>query len=236
MAQKPTTAKHRPEVALDDVVAALKQRYPPPEPLTDPLELILWENMGYLIDDDRRGALFEEFRERVGFDAKKIDKAPKALLGDIAARGGMKPEMRIERWRETARLVLNAASGDLAAHLRALPVTKARALLKLFPVIGDPGADKILLFSNLDVRPALDSNGLRVMLRLGAAAVGSSYGASYRNAVTALAKVEDADRAWFMDAYAVLQAHGRTLCKRTAADCLPCPLDPICAHVVTSDY
>ena len=33
--------------------------------------------------------------------------------------------------------------------LRALPLAKARALLKLYPTIADPGADKILLFAGI---------------------------------------------------------------------------------------
>ena len=148
----------------------------------------------------------------------------------------MRPAVRVERWRAIARIVLEEADGDLGARLRALPLPKARALLKRFPSIADPGADRILLFSGMDVRPALDSNGLRIMLRLGAATSGSSYAVAYRNAVQALARQDGAGRAWLMDAYLVLQAHGRALCKRAGPDCLPCPLDAICAHVTITDY
>ena len=63
----------------------------------------------------------------------------------------MRPDQRVERWRTIAEITLRDASGDLRATLKSLPVAKARLLLKKFPVIGDPGADKILLFSGIDV-------------------------------------------------------------------------------------
>jgi endonuclease-3 len=225
-----------PGVTLIAAVAALAERYAPPKPLTDPLEMILWENMGYLIDDDRRTLLFAEFTERVGLDAVKIDRAPLDVLLDIAKRGGMRPETRVERWHAISRIVIEDAGGDLAKTLKALPLPKARTLLKRFPVIGDPGADKILLFSGLDVRPALDSNGLRVMLRLEFAEMGKSYGASYRNAVGALAADGEVTLQWLTRAYLVLQAHGRALCKRASPNCAACLLDARCAHFMVEGY
>ena len=40
-------------------------------------------------------------------------------------------------------------------------------MLKKFPAIGDPGVDKILLLTRTEPVMALDSNGLRVLVRLG---------------------------------------------------------------------
>ena len=222
-------------LSLIDAVATLKRRYKPSKPLSDPLQLILWENIGYLVSDEKRAELFAEFGERVGYDARAIERAPHATLLDIAKRGGMRPEVRVERWREIARLVIENAGGDLAQALAALPLVKARALLKKFPVIGDPGADKILLFSGVDARPSLDSNGLRVLVRLGLAREAKSYTSTYRNAVEALVEHGRKDRAWLVDAYLALQAHGRALCRRAGPECLPCPLDAVCAHVEYSE-
>ena len=222
-------------ISLVDAVAALKKRYKPAKPLDDPLQLILWENIGYLIPDEKRNELFAEFGERVGYDPHAIERAPTKTLLAIAERGGMRPETRVGRWREIARLVIENAGGDLAKTLAALPATKARALLKSFPVIGDPGADKVLLFSGVDARPSVDSNGLRVLVRLGLARKGASYTSTYRNAVEALTEHGRKDRAWLTGAYLALQAHGRALCKRAGPDCLPCPLDAVCAHVEFSE-
>ena len=84
----------------------------------------------------------------------------------LARRGGMRPETRVERWRTIARLVLTQADGDLDAALRALPLAEARALLKSFPVIADPGADKVLLFAGIAPRPSRGPT-IRALARLG---------------------------------------------------------------------
>src|ERR1700731_191699 len=88
---------HTPGVTLQEAVAKLARIYAPPEPPADPLALLVWENIGYLIDDERRAALFEEFEQRIGFKAARIANAPIPILTDIARRGGMNPQTRVER-------------------------------------------------------------------------------------------------------------------------------------------
>ena len=217
---------------LRGIIAELAPRCPHSAIITEPLQLILWENIGYLIDDDRRAVLFKEFEGRVGLTPQEIEAADSEILFDIARRGGMRPETRVQRWRDIATIVISRAGGDLAGALKALPPAKARALLKAFPTIGDPGADKILLFAGIAARPALDSNGVRALARLGFFLEGRDYGASYRAAIDVLVRHGDADRDWLVTAYLALREHGRTLCKRAAPICLPCPLDAACAHAV----
>ncbi len=215
-------------------MADLAQRYPVPPVLTDPLQLILWENMGYLIDDQRRATLFDEFGTRVGFSARQIQDAESAVLLDIAGRGGMNPAMRVGRWREIADITLARAGGDLDATLRALPLAKARALLKAYPTIGDPGADKMLLFAGIAARPSLDSNGVRVLARLGYFIEQKAYGPCYTAAIAALTRHGVLDRDWLVTAYVALREHGKALCKRSAPLCMACPMDAACAHAVVS--
>ena len=100
---------------LKPAIAKLATLYPSPKPMSDPLALIVWENIGYLIDDARRAELFEEFRERVGIDADKIMRAPGSVLLDIAKRGGMNPGTRVSRLKNIAAIVLE--SGELPAAL-----------------------------------------------------------------------------------------------------------------------
>ena len=218
--------------SLNTSLAELARRYRPAPPLTDPLALIVWENVGYLIPDDRRKALFDELAHRVGLEAAHLAEAPEDILSDIARRGGMRPAERAERLRRIGLLALEAG-GDFASALRVAGPAKARKLLKRFPGIADPGADKILLFSGLEARPALDSNGVRAMVRLGHAAEGAAYAQAYRNATTALLALGPPDQDRLMEAFQVLRAHGQALCKRAAPLCLPCPLDPVCAHTAT---
>jgi endonuclease-3 len=132
----------------------------------------------------------------------------------------MRPETRVQRWRNIAKIAADRAGGDLAGALRSLPLDKARALLKAFPVIGDPGADKILLFADIAARPSLDSNGVRALAHLGFFAEGRDYAASYRAAIDALVRRGEPDRAWLVTAYLVLREH--------------CPLDAACAHALVA--
>ena len=217
-------------IDLQEAVAILAPLYPPAEPLRDPLAMLIWENIGYLIDDDRRAVLFAEFEQRVGINARAILDAPGEVLLDIAARGGMNPLQRVERWRHIGEL----AGPDLATTLRGLPVAKARSLLKKFSVIGDPSADKILLFADIAPLPSVESNGLRALIRLGYIAEQSHYGQTYKAAVAVLA-AQHRDADWLKSVWLILRDHGRTLCKRTAPLCTACPLDAVCDHAVLHD-
>lgn len=219
------------KIPLPAIIARLSDMYVAPPALSDPFLHILWDNIGYLIDDNRRGALFEEFHQSIGFDPAAILSAPESRLLAIARKGGMNPEARVERWREMAGIVAKECHGDLSGCLRALPPAGARAFLKRFPAIGDSGADRVLLFCGLDVRPSIDSNGLRVLVRLGLVPLATSYAATYRAAVAAIAQHAARGREWLMSCHTLLREHGRKLCKRNHPRCIACPLDSICAHV-----
>lgn len=216
--------------ALPEILDRLADVYSFAKPSGNAFALILHTNIGYLIDDTRRDELLSELEQRVGFDAANIARAPDEVLFDIARRGGMQPQTRVERWRRIAEIALEECGGDLDAHLRSLPVASARKLLKKFPGIGDPGADRILLFCGLDARSALESNGLRVLVRLGLVEAGASYAATYKAAIASLTESLAHDRGRFVPAYLLLREHGRALCKRTAPHCTACPLDACCAH------
>lgn len=225
-----------PSLDLVEVVETLRIHRALPALPTDPFQLVLWDNVGALIPDERRASLFSEFGRKVGYEPGAILSADPALLLSIAERGGMRPHVRVARWQESAALALDRGSGNFAATLRALPVAKARALLKRFPVIGDPGADKILLFAGIDARPSLDPNGLRSLVRLGFFPQQPSYAASYKAGVALLSSAGKPDRDWLMDAYLRLRAHGKTLCRRGTPLCHDCPFDPVCAHAHADQF
>ncbi len=96
------------------------------------------------------------------------------LLPLANRRGGMRPETRVFRWREIARITQTQFSGDLDSIL-AMPYTKAKKALKQFPTIGDPGAEKILFFCGVASGLPLESNGLRVLVRIGWGRLQKSY-------------------------------------------------------------
>ena len=101
--------------------------------------------------------------------------------------------------------------------------------MRRFPGIGEPGAEKILLFSGRHPFLAPDSNGLRVLIRLGFVREEKSYAKSYsesRAAATALPPRVDA----MQEAHLLLQRHGQTLCRRNDPLCDACPLRDACAY------
>jgi len=194
----------------------------------DPFGMVLWENVAYLVPDERRREAFAELAKRVGTTPEKIRRARPEVLLSIARKGGMHPEQRVERLARCAEIALSRFGGDLRCAL-ALPPREARRALRLFPGIGEPGAEKILLFTGTEPVLALESNGLRVLLRLGYGEQQKSYAASYRSVQAAVDRELVRDCAWLQRAHLMLRAHGQRLCKSSRPDCDACPLEPDCA-------
>lgn len=73
-----------------------------------------------------------------------ISAAPDEVLLPIAIRGGMRPDIRVFRWRQVAQIALTQFHGDLDPTVQ-FPLAEARKTLKQFPGISDSGTEKILL-------------------------------------------------------------------------------------------
>jgi endonuclease III len=114
------------------LIERLQKQYGEPglPPAHGPFELVLWENACYLLPDERRREVFEGLRKQVGLTAKKIAAAPDEILLPLAKRGGMRPETRVFRWREIARITQTQFGGNLDAILKE-PYAKAKRALKL---------------------------------------------------------------------------------------------------------
>jgi len=195
----------------------------------EPFALIVWENAAYLVDDERRSRVFTRLKRQVGVDPIKLLAAgARRIQAAISEDGGMRPPHRASKVYRCAELAIEFAGGDLLAQLRASPPASQKRLLKRFPGIGNPGADKILLLCGLGGAPALDSNGLRVLERLGFIDDAGSYDATYRAGVAYLRAHGVCDAASSIDAFELLRAHGRELCKRTNRQCAQCPLRRQC--------
>lgn len=100
--------------------ARLEKHYGPPDPpiTRDPFEMLLLEKIGYLVPDSRRERVFRELKKRVDTTPAKIIAAPLDLLQEIAAIGGIFPELRAQRLRECALLVRDTFGGDLRPVLQ----------------------------------------------------------------------------------------------------------------------
>ena len=216
-------------MTLREAVATLKRHYGPPAPLPtrDPFELVLWDNVAYLASPPRRREPFELLKASVGTRPHAILAAPRAALETVAAKGILKSTFA-QKLRECARIAEVALGGDLDAVVR-LPLEQAKRALRRFPGVGEPGAEKILLFAGRHALLAPDSNALRVLARLGLVREQRSYAKTYAVARSVAREVAGNVRR-AQEAHLLLQHHGRTLCRRSAPLCLPCPLARGCAY------
>jgi endonuclease-3 len=212
------------------LIARLKRHYGETNlpPARGPFELVMWENACYLLPDERRAEVFDGLRTQVGLTASAILQANDETLLALAKRGGMRPETRVFRWREIARITVSQFGADLDRILEE-PYEKAKRALKQFPTIGDPGAEKILMFCGVGPKLALESNGLRVLNRVGYGRVQKNYGATYRSVQEALQNELPHNPADLARAHLLLREHGRTLCKTNAPLCRACPAANLCA-------
>ncbi len=168
-------------------------------PSRDPFELIVLENVAYLASDTQREKTFEELKARIGIDPENILKANRKRLAGIA-KAGILPDVSVEKLISVAQIAYQEFDSDLSSVLR-LPIPQAKKALKKFPGIGDPGAEKILLFAGVLPVLALESNGLRVLLRLGFGREDKNYSTTYPSVQTAVSEGLSADCEWLTRAH-----------------------------------
>jgi endonuclease III len=211
------------------LIARLKKAYGEPAlpPARGPFELVMWENACYLLPDERRALVFEGLRQQVGIDAESIWKADQAVLLPLAKLGGMRPETRVFRWREIARITISQFGGDLDSILQ-LPYDKAKRALHQFPNIGQPGAEKILMLCGMSAGLPLESNGLRVLERVGYGRAQKNYGATYRSVQDAVAREIPKDAAALTRSHLLLRYHGKAVCRNNRPLCEECVLASDC--------
>jgi endonuclease III len=216
-------------LTLRQTVEVLRQHYGLPEqlPTADPFELILWVNVAYLASPARRREAFELLKRTIGTDPIAILAAEQQSLEKVTARGILRSTFAI-KLRECAIIAVDDYGGDLGSVIRG-PLESAKRALQSFPGIGEPGAEKILLFTGQQALLAPDSNGLRVLVRLGLVHEEKSYAQTYA-ASRGVAKDFSTDPGFLQDAHLLLQQHGQTLCKRSVPKCEVCPLAAMCVY------
>jgi endonuclease III len=216
---------------LKQIIARLKRTHGAPKlpPAKGPFELVMWENACYLLPDVRRTAVFEGLRKQIGLNAKAILKADPDVLLTLATMGGMRPKVRVFRWQEIARITMSQFGGDLDQILK-LPYAQAKKALKQFPNIGDPGAEKILMFCGVSPGLPLEWNGLRVLTRVGYGRWQKNYGAAYRSVQEALKPELPRKAEAIAQAHLLLRQHGKESCRDKAPQCYQCPVKELCAY------
>lgn len=212
---------------LRAAVRRLRKLYgpPAPPPSKDPFELVLWENVAYLAPPARRREAFGLLKRTIGTKPEQVLHARPMLVKRVTAHGILKDQFA-SKLAKCAVIAVTEFDGNVKAWLRGSVEESKRALRK-FPGIGEPGAEKILLFSGLQPFLAPDSNALRVLTRLGLVQEQKSYARTYAASRAAADTLPATIRAR-QEAHLLLQQHGRTLCKSTAPRCDDCPLADVC--------
>ena len=145
----------------------------------EPYEFLAWWYCGYPASDAACAKGWEALTREVGTEAEQLLAAKPAKLAGALKAGGMVPELRAERLKELAARVQDEFGGDLRAALIG-PIAQARKTLKKFHSIGDPGADRILLFGGIAPLAAVPSNCPQVLVRVVRGNDGENYSATYR--------------------------------------------------------
>jgi endonuclease-3 len=218
-------------LTLRRILNPLARHYgPPPRPFpTSPFQQVLWENVAYLADDIRRMQAFDTLKRDVGLDPEAILHASADRLRR-ATSFGILADKFAAKLHDVARIALEEFDGHVDAVVD-LPLPQAKRALRRFPGIGEPGAEKILLFSGRQALLAPDSNALRVLQRLGFVPERKSYATSYAAARKFATDELGADTGTMLRAHQLLRRHGQDLCTRSAPACPRCPLRTTCPRV-----
>ena len=215
---------------IAEILRKLESFYGPQQPgwPTDPYQFLVWWHCGYPASDAVCAKGWQSLEKSVGIEPRQILAAGAARLADALKPGGMVPELRAMRLMEIAARVQDEYGGDLLAALRG-PLPKVRGLLKRFPGIADPGADRILLFAGIAPIAAVPSNCTHVLVRILHGRERENYGVTYREAQQAIEAGTPATLDARARAYLLAKRHGQELCKRTNPKCDQCPVSVDCA-------
>jgi endonuclease-3 len=199
---------------------------PKPPKVADPWLQVVWENVAYLADDVCRAEAFAQLERSLGTEPEAILAAPDEALSAVTSFGIL-PDDRMAKLRRRARTALDEFDGDVGQTLK-WPLAKAKKALQKFPGIGAPGAGKILLFARAHLVFGLESNGMRVLLRLGHGSESKSYATTYRSVQAAVKEDLKPEFAWLIRAHQLLRRHGQELCRRSKPLSPNCPLASDC--------
>jgi endonuclease III len=189
---------------------------------TEPYPFLIWWHSGYPASDAACARGWASVQERIGIEPQQILAASTRELAKALEPGGLVPKLRAERVKQIAARVQDHFAGDLRAGLVG-PLKQVRQMLKKFPGIADPGADRILLFGRIAPVAAVPSNCPHVLVRIERGLERESYSATYQEAQQAIqAEVQETFDARTR-AYLLLKKHGQDVCKRRK------PLCPHCA-------
>lgn len=206
----------------------------------DPYEMIVFLNSGYPASDAKCAKGFEALKREIGEQPKNILAVSKAKLAKVMRPSVIIPGLCAERLKEIAGKVRDEFKGDITTALKqrlreakepGKGLKAAKKVLQEFPVIGEPSAEKILLFSGLVPVAAVPSAFVDVPIRLFRGEPGKNYAADYKTAREILDSGLPRTFEARQQAYLLMKKHGQEICKRTKPKCEVCPLTERCAFL-----
>jgi endonuclease III len=223
------TRARRP--ALDEVLRALASRHGERRPFTmrDPWHLVVWETCAFGVGDDTRRALFAALEKLTALDPRRMLDAPSAKVVEALEIGGGMARYRYEKLRLNATRALEMKL-DVLRRATKRDAPAAKKLLKRFHGVGDPGADRVLMFAGAARTLGADAAVVRVLVRLGFGEDTKDWSRAYRTSARAVEPELPEGRDALVRAHLLLQEHGREQCKNTRPVCGDCPLRESCAH------
>jgi endonuclease III len=221
---------------LSQILNTLESYYGPQTPQwpTDAYQFLLWWHCGYPQSEERCTRGWESLNERIGISPKRLLETPSSTLAGALKAGGMIPELRAGRLKQIAEQVAEQFDGDLNSALSGLPVMQVRALLKQFPGIGDPGADRIMLFGGIATVAAVPSSCPQVLMRIETGTPHKTYNANYRDSQQIIQSQLAETFAARTRAYLLVLRHGHQVCKRSSPKCGMCAIARSCAFFAST--
>src|SRR5262249_39572601 len=129
-------------------------------------------------------------------------------LTRVLKAGGLIPDLRAQRIKEIAQRVLDDHGGDVLASLARPRPHQIRKALKRFPGMGDPGAERIMLFAGIAPLAAIPSNATQVVVRLQCGGSLGAYAKDYRQGAVFVESATPATIKSRRRAYLLLKVHG----------------------------
>ena len=104
-------------IPLLQVVERLQAHYGQPKmpTLRGPWEMILWENVAYLADDDRRREAFQTLKKRVGTEPEQVLSASDEALLEVT-RHGILADQFAKKLRKVRRSPLRSLTAICAPY------------------------------------------------------------------------------------------------------------------------
>jgi endonuclease III len=230
---------------VEELLRRLEEYYGPQRhagPI-EPYQMIVYANCGYPANDANCSKGYEALKREVGTQPEKLLAAPKGKLTTLLRPSAIVPKIGAARLKDIARMAKKEFGGNLRAVLKKFVeqeteasgkgIRRAKIALKKFPVIGEPGAEKILLFAGMAPVAAVPSAFVHVPSRIWFGEENKNYGAGYRAAQNIIARELPETLGARQRAYLLLKRHGQGVCKRSKPKCDICPVSGLCAFFQT---